>query len=476
MRHEKAILQAATEEQQRRAIESLTVEDALKLDADFEMWAHENQLPPSAEGWRTWLMMAGRGFGKTRAGAEWIFRLANGRPKVRIALVGATIADARSIMVEGVSGLLTIARRYRRRLTWEPSLGRLRWPNGSEAQLFSGDNADGLRGPEHDFGWADELAKWRQADDAWMNLQFGLRRGQRPRALITTTPRPIELLRKIDEDPLTISTSGRTSDNINLDEKVIEVLTATYGGTRIGAQELDGVLLQEVEGALWPRELIERARVRLPLPGREGSGVGTSEASVSLTSIQPASSRPDADPPPSPPLQGGAQFERVVVGVDPPAGASEDCDACGIVVVGSRGNKLYVLEDATVRGLSPEGWASRVAGAAARWDTGQVVAEANNGGAMVESVLKAADLGLSVRLVHASRGKSARAEPIALRFERGDAFFAGEFRELEAQLNGMIAGGGYEGPGRSPDRADAMVWAMTVLSETRSGVPRVRWL
>ena len=191
----------ASEEHQRRIIAKLSVDDALKLDADFETWAHRNQLPPNGQGWRVWLMMAGRGFGKTRAGAEWIFRLANGRPKVRIALVGATIADARSIMVEGVSGLISVARRYRRRLSWEPSLSRLKWPNGSEAQLFSGDNADGLRGPEHEFAWADELAKWREAEEAWMNLQFGLRRGPRARALVTTTPRPIPLLRRIDEDP-----------------------------------------------------------------------------------------------------------------------------------------------------------------------------------------------------------------------------------------------------------------------------------
>jgi phage terminase large subunit-like protein len=164
------------------------------------------------------------------------------------------------------------------------------------------------------------------------------------------------------------------------------------------------------------------------------------------------------------------------VGVDPPAGKGEGSDACGIVVAGSRGEALYVLEDATVRGLSPEGWANRVAAAAARWGASLVVAEANNGGAMVESVLKAADLGLRVRLVHASKGKCARAEPIALKFEAGKAFFAGDFPELEAELGGMTAGGGYEGPGRSPDRADAMVWAMTVLSETRSGVPRVRRL
>jgi phage terminase large subunit-like protein len=442
MRHEMAKLKNAPEEVQRRIFRNCSLDDLLKLDADFEVWAHDSQLPPSGEGWRTWLMMAGRGFGKTRAGAEWIYRLATKRAGLRIALVGASIHETRRIMVEGVSGLLSIARRHRRRINWEPSLGQLRWPNGSHAQLFSGDHADGLRGPEHDFAWADELAKWRQAEDAWMNLRMGLRRGPRPRALVTTTPRPMELLKRMMADPWTVTTRGRTSDNINLDEKVIEILTATYGGTRIGAQELDGVLLENVEGALWPREVIERARV---------------------------------DPPSAPPCQGG-EFDRIVVGVDPPAGAGEGSDACGIVVCGLRGGMLYVLEDATVRGNSPEGWANRVAAAAARWDTAQVVAEANNGGAMVESVLKAADFGLRVRLVHASRGKCARAEPIALKFETGRAFFAGEFPELETELGGMQAGGGYEGPGRSPDRADAMVWAMTVLSETRSGVPRVRRL
>ena len=444
MIHEQRMLAEATEELQRRVIDGATVESLLKYDADFETWAHRNQLPPGGEGWRIWLMLAGRGFGKTRAGAEWIFRLANGKPGVRVALVGATIGDARSIMVEGVSGLVSVARRYRRRLSWEPSLGRLRWPNGSEAQLFSGDNADGLRGPEFDFGWADELAKWRQADHAWDNLQMALRRGPRARALVTTTPRPGPLLERIRDADWSVTTTGRTSDNINLDEKFIEVMTATYGGTRIGAQELDGVLLTDVEGTLWPRELIERAR---------------------------------AAPSPQPLSRSGERgFDRIVVGVDPPAGGGENSDACGIVVAGSRDGVLYVLEDATVRGLSPEGWASRVAAAAGRWDTAQVVAEANNGGAMVQSVLQAADLGLFVRLVHATRGKSARAEPVALKFETGKALFAGEFPELEAELGGMIAGGGYEGPGRSPDRADAMVWAMTVLGETRSGVPRVRRL
>jgi phage terminase large subunit-like protein len=247
------------------------------------------------------------------------------------------------------------------------------------------------------------------------------------------------------DEAFTVTTHGKTSDNINLDEKVVELLTATYGGTRIGAQELDGVLLEDVEGALWTHEVIEKSRV------------------------DPLSQ-------PSPPEGGEGFYDRIVVGVDPPAGASEGSDACGIVVCGSKGGALYVLEDATVRGLTPEGWANRVAAAALRWNTHLVVAEANNGGAMVESVLRAADCGLFVRLVHASRGKCARAEPIALKFESGKAFFAGEFPELEAELGGMIAGGGYDGPYRSPDRADAMVWAMTVLSETRSGLPRVRRL
>lgn len=424
----------ASEEERERLIRTMTVSDMLSSDVKFENWAHRNQLPPNGEGWRTWLLQAGRGFGKTRAGAEWICGLAMARPKVRIALVGANIGDARSVMVEGPSGVLAVARARGSRLRWEPSLHRLKWPNGSEAQLYSGDNPDGLRGPEHDFAWCDELAKWRDADEAWDNLVLGLRRGPRPRALVTTTPKPLPVLKRIAALPWTVVTRGRTSDNINLDEKVVEMMIATYGGTRLGRQELDGELIDDVEGSLWPRALIEQARV--PAPER-------------------------------------SEFDRIVVGVDPPAGAGSKSDACGIVVAGAVGEDFYVLEDASVRGLRPEGWSSRVAAAAERWRTPLVVAEANNGGAMVESVLKAAGLRLKVRLVHASRGKCARAEPVAIRFEIGKAFFAGRFPELEDELSGMIAGGEYEGPGRSPDRADAMVWAMTVLGETRSGLPRV---
>jgi len=423
-------LACASPEEQERIINAMTPIDLLNYDAEFEAWAHDSQLPPPAEGWRVWLMQAGRGFGKTRAGAEWVHRLAMGKPGVRIALAGATLHEARSVMVEGVSGLLAVARRDGKRLRFEPSNHFLRWPNGSQAELFSGDNADGLRGPEHDFAWADELAKWGEADGAWMNLQMGLRRGSRPRVLVTTTPRSIPLMGQIANDAWTVTTRGRTSDNLNLDRKFIDVMTATYGGTRMGRQELDGELIKDVEGSLWPRALIERSRTAMP------------EA-----------------------------FDRVVVGVDPPASAKAKSDACGIIVAGRSEGKLFVLADETCQGMRPEGWARRVEAAVARWGADMVIAEANNGGEMVGEVLK--QVGVRVKLAHAHRGKSARAEPIAFRFENGSAAFAGIFAELEDELSGLIAGGGYEGPTKSPDRADAMVWALHELSPTRSGLPRV---
>ena len=417
--------------------------DLLLMDTAFELWAQQGQLPPQSEGWRVWLMMAGRGYGKTRAGAEWVNGLAAGLRR-RIALVGASIDEARSVMVEGVSGVLAVARRQRVPVKWEPSLGRLTWPQGSVAQLFSGDNPDGLRGPQHHFVWADELAKWGKPESAWHNLQMGLRSGPRPRALVTTTPRPMRLLDRIRADKWTVSSGGRTDENVTLPKNFIEVMKATYGGTRLGRQELDGELMAEAEGSLFPRALLERGRMQALTP---------------TLSREPERER---------------QFDRIVVGVDPPAG--ETGDACGIVVAGRRDGKLFVLADCSVEQASPERWARAVAGAAAGWGASHVVAEANQGGAMVKSVLKAADAGLRVRLVHASRGKSARAEPIAIRFERGEAHLAGTFPELEAEMSGLKIGGGYDGPSRSPDRADACVWALTELSDTRSGVPRVRML
>jgi len=447
-------------DEQRELIMAMSPDDALRFDADFEAWAHDNQLPPPSEGWRVWLMMAGRGFGKTRAGAEWVHRLATSGGK-RIALVAASIDEARAVMVEGVSGLLSVARRSRVRVNWEPSLNRLSWPRGSEAKLFSGDHADGLRGPEHHFAWCDELAKWRQAEAAWDNLQMGLRAGPRPRALVTTTPRPMRLLERIRGDAWTVTTGGRTKDNVSLPANFIEVMMATYGGTRVGRQELDGELMAEAEGSLFPRALLEGCRVQALTPLAFGESPAPGSGPSPTRSEPAAPSR-------------GEGMDRVVVGVDPPA--SSDGDACGIVVAGRADGKLYVLADLSVEGASPERWARAVASAAAAWGASHVVAEANQGGAMVASVLKAADAGLKVRLVHASRGKVARAEPVAIRFETGRAFLAGTFPELEAELAGLMVGGGYEGPSRSPDRADACVWALTELSETRNGMPWVRML
>ena len=209
------LLLAMSEPERAKVIAKCSPADLLHWDAMFECWANEGQLPPSSEGWRVWLLMAGRGFGKTRAGAEWVHTLA-GSGRRRIALVAASIDEARRVMVEGPSGLLAVARRLKVRVKWEPSLGQLTWPKGASAQLFSGDHPDGLRGPEHDFAWCDELAKWRRPEEAWDNLQMGLRRGIRPRALVTTTPRPQALLQRLAGDPLTVSTGGRTQDNASL--------------------------------------------------------------------------------------------------------------------------------------------------------------------------------------------------------------------------------------------------------------------
>jgi phage terminase large subunit-like protein len=426
------LLSGKSPEVVRRLLAGMTPADVLRTDADFESWADDGQHPPAGEGWRTWLMMAGRGYGKTRAGAEWITRLATGRKGSAIALVGATIDDVRKVMIEGESGLIAVGARYGRRPKWEPSLGRLSWRGGSTAHCYSAETPDGLRGPQHHFAWCDELAKWARPEATWDNLQFGLRAGPRPRALVTTTPRPIPLLTRIRAERRTITTTGRTSDNLTLSPDFVALMLETYGGTRLGRQELDGELFEEVEGALWTRALIEKRRARAP-----------------------------------------DTFRRVLVGVDPPAGAG----TCGIVVCGLGTDGIgYVLDDRSVGGRSPEGWARAVVDAAAAWGAERVVAETNQGGAMVESILKGVDAALPVRPVTARYGKAQRADPVALLFERGKAMFAGAFPELEDELCGLIAGSGYDGLGRSPDRADAMVWAMAELTGGTVWEPRVRGL
>jgi len=403
----------------------------------WEVWGRDEQHPPEGP-WRVWLICAGRGFGKTRAGAEWVRNLARHDPSARIALVGASLPEVRNVMVEGESGILA-ASRGALAPEYEPSLRRLLWDNGAQAFLYSAGEPESLRGPQHSHAWCDEIAKWESAGGraiaAWDNLQLGMRLGERPRVLATSTPRPVPLMRRLMDEAHSGAVAvarGKTGENAGaLPEPYIEAMLDQFGGSSLGRQELDGELLTEVDGALWSRALIEQCRGEAP-----------------------------------------AELARIVVGVDPPASAKGD--ECGIIVCGVDASGIgHVLADCSLARPSPESWARRVAQAAREWQADRVIAEANQGGAMVKSVLHAADCALPVRLVHASRGKAARAEPVAALYEAGRVRHAGMFGKLEDQLCGLMAGGEYCGPGRSPDRADALVWALTELMLGRRRMPRV---
>lgn len=424
--------------ERRAALRAMSHRQRRALRWHWRLWAHDGQVPP-ASGWHTWLIMAGRGYGKTRAGAEWVREVAEGDPTARIALVGASLGEARRVMVEGESGLLAVSR-LRRRPLFEPSKRQLTWPNGAIATLYSAGEPESLRGPQHSHAWCDEIAKWDQAggraESAWDNLLLGLRLGRSPGVVATTTPRAVRLLRRLACRPETAVTRGTTADNKdNLPPGFLRTVRAQFGRSLLARQELGGELIEDIEGALWSRDMLELCR-------------------------EEAASAPAM---------------RVVIGVDPPA--SSEGDACGIIVcaLGEDG-MARVLADASVRRPTPERWARAVAAAAREWQADRVVAEANNGGEMVRSVLHAADIALPVRLVHASRGKSARAEPVAALYESGRVRHVGQLPQLEDELCGLMAGGTYEGPGRSPDRADALVWALTELMLGRKAEPRVRQL
>ena len=394
------------------------------LLTDWNWWRRDDQCPPAGD-WRVWLLLAGRGFGKTRTGAEWVRAFAETTPGARIALVAATLHEARQVMVEGESGLLAIAPAAMRP-DYESSLRRLTWPNGAVATLYSAAEPESLRGPEHGAAWCDEIAKWPAGEAAWDNLMLTMRIGDAPRTIATTTPRGVPLVRRlIREDGVEATGGGTEANRHNLSGSWLAAMKRIHGGTRLGRQELDGELLEDVEGALWTRGLVERCRV-------DAENIGK-------------------------PM-------RVVIGVDPPATSTGD--ACGIVVAAAlRDGRLAVVEDASVENPPPHLWAQAVAAAAARWDADRVVAENNMGGEMVTAVLRQAEVTLPVVGVHASVGKARRAEPVALAYERGQVVHAGAFAELEDQLCGFQVGGGYVGPGRSPDRGDACVWALAVLLE-----------
>ncbi len=414
-------------------VRALPEEMVRTLHDCWPAWAHPGQLP-GHDDWSLWLIRAGRGFGKTRAGAEWVQAYARANVKARIALVGATVDDVRQVMIEGPAGLLATAW-HGEPIRWRRDAGEVTFASGARAFVYSAGAPDKLRGPQHGAAWCDELAKWRHGVATWDNLMLGLREGTRPQVVVTTTPQPTVLMRRVMTAKGAVETRGRTFDNPHLAPAVRATYRDLYGGSRLGRQELDGELVEDLANALWTKAVLARQRVTMPPP-----------------------------------------FVRVVVGVDPPAGTAggEGGDACGIVAVAlGRDGHGYVVEDASVRGQSPEGWARAVAACADRLGADRVVVEKNQGGDMVESVLRAVAPNLPIRLEHAVRAKGARAEPVAALYEAGRMFHAGEFAALEDELCGLTLAG-YEGPGRSPDRADALVWAAAALMLGRSGDARVR--
>jgi phage terminase large subunit-like protein len=407
------------------------------LEADWPVFAHGHQKPPelapNGAPWVTWLIIGGRGAGKTRAGAEWVRALA-ASPRQRIALVGGSEHEVREVMIEGVSGLLAVHPRGARP-EWIPSRRRLEWRNGSVAEAFSADDPESLRGPQFHAAWCDEIAKWREAEKAFDMLQFALRLGLNPRQVITTTPRPIPLIKRLMADPSSAVTRAGTIVNAgNLSPVFLSTVVARYAGTQLGRQEIDGELIEDRADALWPRTLIEQCRVT---------------AAPDLT--------------------------RVVVAVDPPGTSRRGANACGIVAAGRAENGwVYVLEDASAAGLSPSGWASKAIALYRRLQADMLIAEVNMGGEMVRSVLREVDASVPVREVHATRGKYLRAEPVAALYEQGKAKHVGCFPLLEDEMCDF----GPEGlsSGRSPDRLDALVWAITALAIKPRAEPRIRML
>ncbi len=421
-----------------RFLAGLSGPELARLHHDWPLFARPDQWPPPDGPWTTWLAIGGRGAGKTRSGAEWVRARALGlwgeAPAGRIALVGETFADVRDVMIEGLSGLLAIHGRATRPL-WHRTRGRLEWPNGAVAQIYSAEAPDGLRGPQFDAAWLDELAKWPNAEETWDMLQFALRLGAAPRQIVTTTPRPIPLLKRLMAEATSAVTRARTADNAaNLAPAFLSAVVGRYAGTRLGRQELDGELIEEVPGALWTRAMIEAARVNGPTP----------------------------------------VLARIVVAVDPPASSRPGADRCGIVAVGrDREGGFHVLADESAAGLSPAAWAARAVALHRRLGADAIVAEVNQGGEMVAAVLREAAPDIAVKPVRATRGKWLRAEPVAALYEAGRVRHAAPFPALEDEMCAFAPEG--LGTGRSPDRLDALVWAITALM-AGPAAPRVRSL
>ena len=410
-------LASLPEAERHRIISSLTDDQLLEVKYDWKIWARPKQLPPDWN-WYVWLILSGRGFGKTRTGNEMVIRWAKAGYSP-IALIGQTKADVRDTIIEiGESSLLRISAPWFRP-EYEPSKRRVVWPNGAIAVVFSGDEPDQLRGPQHSKALVDELAKFKYPQDTWDNLELGLRIGDNPQAVVTTTPRPLKIIKALKQDKQTAVTVGHTMENrANLAEPFLKRILERYEGTRLGRQELAGEILEDNPGALWQRAMIDQYRV---------------------------TANPD--------------LIRVVVGVDPPGGATE----CGIVVVGDAGNgHYYVLDDRSLQD-TPDKWAEAVLTGYNRNRADAIVGEANFGGDMVENTIKQAarirNLVYRYKAVQASRGKAVRAEPIVALYEQGRVHHVGNFAALEDELCEWVPG-----EGASPNRLDALVWAITELT------------
>ncbi|MFC4443142.1 DNA-packaging protein [Caulobacter henricii] len=409
-----------------KAIACLSHEEQQALLSVCLAESARHQHPPEPDEWSTWLLLGGRGAGKTFAGARWMVWQALAYP--HLALVGATLHDVREVMIDGPSGLRAMSGpAFPPR--WETSRKRLIWPNGAVAHAFSAEDPDSLRGPQFHAAWADEFCAWSKPAETLAMLRFGLRLGEDPRLVITTTPRPIRALKTLIAEPGVAMTRAGTAANAdNLAPAFLSTLRGLYGGTRLAAQELDGVIVED-EGGLFRADDLARCRGAVP-----------------------------------------AQFDRVVVAVDPPATAGGD--ACGIVVVGRVDGRAFVLADRSAKGLSPHGWARRAVEAARDFSAQALVAEANQGGDMVRVVLAQADPPCAVKLVRATLAKRARAEPVAALYEQGRVVHCGAFTALEEELMAL----GTTDLTHSPDRADALVWAVSELMLGVERVPRVRGL
>jgi phage terminase large subunit-like protein len=393
-------------------------------DGGWRSKARPEQLAPEGDWWNGWLLMAGRGFGKTRTGAEWVKEHVEAGTAGRVALIAPTAGDARDVMVEGPAGILAVSSPWCRP-EYEPSKRRLTWPNGATASTFSSEEADRLRGPQHDLAWADEIAAMAEPSAVWDMLMFGLRIGAHPRWLATTTPKPVKLLRELlaREGRDVVVTRGSTFANAaNLAPSFLEGIKARYGGTRLGRQELEAELLSDVPGALWQLDWIDRDRVeRAP------------------------------------------ELKRIVVAVDPAVSTNEGSDETGIVVAGIDANRHgYVIEDLSGR-YAPHEWAAKSVNAFQRHKADRIIAEKNNGGDLVESTIRTVSYNVSFKAVHASRGKVTRAEPISALYEQRKVHHVGTFTQLEDQMCSFTSDFDRSRAGYSPDRLDAAVWALSEL-------------